>query len=213
MELEKYRERSSEERDLAEVCEKIWDDQVRADLIYKRNLMMCLQCLAFFNNEQDSDHPKDQTVAVQRYFVERNITSPIKLAELIKEALGANIKDPIKRSHLMQGPTKPSISQTHIANSPKRPHLITLDSVKMSQEKLADAKEIIISREEEIRLLRDQVCKLRTELGELYLCLFRDREASNERKKRTLRLTEQIASTCRSTCPWNPQQLDPGSNK
>ena len=89
MELERYRKRGSDAEDLHTVCEQLWAEHIRTDLIFGRNLWLCLPCLAFYYSTPDADHPREQSVLVQRYFSDRSITSPAKLLDFIKEALGS----------------------------------------------------------------------------------------------------------------------------
>ena len=61
----------------ARACNELWESQVRADLIYRKNLMLCEDCLGlFYLAEGKSEHPEAKCFSVSQAFAEKGITSP-----------------------------------------------------------------------------------------------------------------------------------------
>lgn len=203
MELERFREKGSDEKDLREACEKLWGDYIRADLIFGRNLWLCLPCLAFFYAAPDSGHSRDQCVLVYRYFSDRCITSPAKLVEFMKEALGTHIVIDTIREGLSSGPTKPTMSKVHLPSAPKRPHLAPESDLKKCKDKLVETQVNLFNSEEVAKVLHNHNNQLKQENEELLIELFREREHSGHIKKIILGLIDQIATICSEGCSCN----------
>ena len=56
-------------------CQTLWEE-VRNDLTYDKNLLICNICLAMFNgNDTTANHPKDQTTKMSKLCSEKKITS------------------------------------------------------------------------------------------------------------------------------------------
>ena len=57
-------------------CKELWDQSVRADLIYKKSLTCCGDCLGmFYPSEGSPDHPEGQCFVVGKVCAERGITN------------------------------------------------------------------------------------------------------------------------------------------
>ena len=121
MSFEEMVKSSSERTSLEVACHELWDQYIRIDLIFSRNLWLCLPCLAFFHASPDADHPRDQCVLVQRFFAQRSITSPEKLVDFMMDAAGYNLSNTKIPADLHLGPKKPTMSKVHIKSAPKRP--------------------------------------------------------------------------------------------
>jgi hypothetical protein len=200
MALDKFVNRPSDDKNLKSACDDLWEECIRADLIYGRNLWLCLPCLAFFYATTDADHPRDQCVMVQRYFSDRSITSPAKLLDFMKEAIGHNIKDDSIRTELASGPTKPSMSKAHLPSAPKRPHLTTDSELKKSMDRLVETKISLAGRQEVSKALEQRNEQLKQENETLLLELMHERELSGKNKKIILGLLDQIVEICYDGC-------------
>lgn len=200
MALDKYREKGSEHKHLQTACEELWDECIRADLIYGRNLWLCLPCLAFFYATTDADHPRDQCVLVQRYFTDRSITSPAKLLDFMKEALGYNMKVDSIRADLASGPAIPTMRKAHLPSMPNRPHLAPESELRKCKDKLAETQVSLAGHEEVAKALEQHNLQLKEENETLLLELMRERELSGKNKKIILGLLDQIIEICYDGC-------------
>jgi hypothetical protein len=196
MALANFRDTGSELKDLQAACDGLWEECIRNDLIYGRNLWLCLPCLAFFYATPDADHPRDQCVIVQRYFSERSITSLAKLLEFMKDALGHNSKVDSVRAELSSGPSKPIMSKAHSVRAPKRPHLAPDNELRKSKDNMARLQVELTNCQEENRALQDQAIQLKQENEALLIELLRERESKGMNNKIILGLIDQIAGVC-----------------
>ena len=65
-------------------CTELWDNSVRADLIYNRNLTCCGDCLGmFFASEGKGDHPEGQCFVVSQVCAARGISTSEDFAKAL----------------------------------------------------------------------------------------------------------------------------------
>jgi hypothetical protein len=124
------------------------------------------------------------------------ITSPVKLMEFIKEALGTHISNESIKAELSAGPTKPSMLKVHNIKAPKRPHLAPETELKKCRDTLALVQVTLANSQEENRALQVQMFQLRQENESLLIELLRQRESNGHNNKIILGLLDQIAGIC-----------------
>lgn len=62
--------------DLKRCCDKLWDEQIRSDLIYEKGLMICKMCLGlFYLEDKSANHPTELTVPISKACTDSGITS------------------------------------------------------------------------------------------------------------------------------------------
>ena len=89
MELEKPEERTlvaqlASMRDFQDSVHQLWDQHVRKDLLFGKKLRYCKTCVSFFyQGDPASEHPPEDTEAVQRLFTESGINTEARLATFL----------------------------------------------------------------------------------------------------------------------------------
>ena len=60
-----------------DACTTLWESEVRGTLIFKKDLMLCQGCLGlFYKQDNNSNHPKDQSQSVLKMCSDNIITCP-----------------------------------------------------------------------------------------------------------------------------------------
>ena len=78
------------------ICKSLWDNYIRADLIYGRGMMFCLKCWRFYHNDnRGSDHPAEHSEQVQSYFSQAGITSVEHMTTFLWELYGSDPNTPL----------------------------------------------------------------------------------------------------------------------
>ena len=203
MQIENYRDKSADDRELSSACETLWSEHIRTDLVFSKKLQLCLICLAFHYPSPDADHPVDQVVAVQRFFSENSITSLGRLVDFMRDniskatgASGNGSKDQKLRIPSFSSKHQP-VGGSLLFISDHNLHMLRL------RDQAADLQSLLSANEEVVAVLRDELQRLRKENEEIMLELYRHREAQGQRTKVVLRLLNQIISCiggCQCSC-------------
>ena len=210
MQIENYRDKSVDERELSSVCETLWSDHIRTDLVFSKKLQLCLICLAFHYPSPDADHPVDQVVAVQRFFSDNNITSLGRLVEFMRDIIS---KATAGSGNLSkdQKPRMPSFSTKHQPLTGSQLFISdhNLNLLRL-RDQAVDLQSQLSANEEVVSVLRDELQRLRKENEEVMVELFRHREMQGQKTKVVLRLLNQIISCisgCQCTCDCSPADI------
>ena len=63
---------------------KLWDEHIRTDLIFGRNLLVCLKCFNFgYVNDNFCNHEKCELAKVRDFFIDKKIDSVDKLTDFL----------------------------------------------------------------------------------------------------------------------------------
>ena len=188
--LDSNRDKGAEEKELFAVCETLWNDHVRNDLVFTKNLQLCLSCMAFFYASADADHPKDQVVAVQRFFSDQAVTSLAKLVDFMKDSIHRSTLDGSKEAKTL----RPSFNHKHQATALKSYHMLHDQTRQLMKEHAADVQAQLASTEEVINVLREEVERLCKANEDMMVQLFRYRERQSHAAKLVTKLLDQIAT-------------------
>jgi hypothetical protein len=210
MELEKPEERTlttqlASMKDFQDSVQQLWDQHVRADLIYGKKLRFCKTCVSFYyQGEAGSEHPPEDTETVQRLFTETGINTAARLAAFLwssysKLAIFApNSGNFLATKHQPKPlPSSPGVGTAQLAGLQAKAQTLQHHVAEMSKrlEEMEQEKAVLQRENEEI-------------MGEL----LRTRTAGEMNLARIQRLTCQISSLCHPTgCCCGEETKDSGN--
>jgi hypothetical protein len=198
MQLENYREKPTGDQEHYAACNRIWNEHIRTDLIFSKNLMLCKGCLSFYYNRSDADHPREHVVLSQYYLAEQDVTSLDKFVQLFKPSLKTAGKSDDSSTNLKYFPV---FSFKHRACSP------SYGILEANETQTPLVKESIKYFIDQVQHLKKQTAKqkaeiedLRQENDHLLRSLVRLRANSSLQTSHVARLASNILLYCDEEC-------------
>ena len=204
---EPQKEGKSAERELWKACNTLWAENVRQDLVYSTKLALCKSCASFFYSHSEHDHPREDIVAVQEYFMANDITSACKMVDFFRPSHKAG-KVAVFDQSVAHIPTMSTIHKIVNFYGPTHDSGLPIDRVTLlCRDTTKQMMEVVDQQNKTICDLRCEVEELRNQNEELLLKMVKLKAKTGFDKRAMARLANHMLLYCEE-CQCEHGQCD-----